>query len=57
MDIVYHIKRAIYFGATRTLYYEEANYVNLNDFNNMNYKIEKSRYITCKIYIINFIII
>lgn len=47
-DILYHIKRAIYFGATRSLYYEEADYKNIDDINNIGYKIEKPRHMTCK---------
>ena len=48
LDILYHIKRAIYFGATRTLYYEDADYINTDSITNMNYKIEKPRHLTCK---------
>ena len=47
-DILYHIKRAIYFGATRTLYYEEADYKDQSSINNIGYKIEKPRHLTCK---------
>lgn len=47
-DILYHIKRAIYFGATRTLYYEDADYKDVTNINNTGYKIEKPRHITCK---------
>ena len=46
-DILYHIKRAIYYGATRDLYYEEADYNNLDNLNNIGYKIEKPRHLTC----------
>jgi len=48
LDILYHIKRAIYFGATRTLYYEDADYKDVTNINNIGYKIEKPRHLTCK---------
>lgn len=55
LDILYHIKRAIYFGATRTLYYEEADYIDLTSINNTSYKIEKPRHLTCKQEVINYL--
>lgn len=55
LDILYHIKRAIYFGATRTLYYEDADYINTDSITNMNYKIEKPRHLTCKQEVIDYL--
>ena len=48
LDILYHIKRAIYIGAPRTLYYEDADYKDVTNINNIGYKIEKPRHLTCK---------
>lgn len=34
-EILHHIKRAIYFGATRSLYYEQADDYNINSLENL----------------------